>query len=272
MKRAFTLLLLLCASGLAAQTVSDQGLMGVSGVVLFPTSTTFPKAQFRLSAGRMAFTGTGLQGLNVIGFGGGLSSHVEAYLRVHEDQSAPGGSLTSYAYGVKFRLPFALPLVEGLSLWAEDVTADRPAAGQLLPTNLVRTGATALLIQNGVRPQLFLGATFRDHHTEMLGGAGITVAMGHDVQLGAEALYGYAGPGSAQAMVAGSFRVLSGVCLQAGGGYLSVRARGTGIVSLGMSVGTADVDFAPVVEEKRPEFRMPTLEEMEQQSREEEKP
>jgi hypothetical protein len=246
--------------------------MGVSGVVLFPTATTLPKAQFRVSAGRMTYAGDGTSGLNVIGLSGGLSSHVEAYVRVNEDQSGKGGSLISYAYGAKLRLPFPLPLVEGLSLWGESVTADRPAAGELLPTNLLRTGFTTLLVQNGIRPQIFLGATFRDHHTEIMGGGGITVAMGHTLQLGAEALYGYAGPESGQAMATGAFRVFSGVCVQAAGGYLNTRDRGTAVISLGVSIGTADIDFAPVVEEKRPEFKMPTLEEMEQQSREEEKP
>jgi hypothetical protein len=220
----------------------------------------------------MEFLGSGPSGVTVLGISGGLSSHVEAYVRVHEDQSAASGSLTSYGFGAKLRLPFPVPLAEQVSLWGETVSTEAPAGGQLYPTNLVRAGMTTLLVQNGVRPQMFLGLSVGDGRTALLAGTGVTMAAGRSVQLGAEALYGYAGSRSAHLMVSGAVRVLSGVCLQLGGGYLATATRGTPLLSLGLSIGTADIDFAPVVEEKKTEFRMPTLEEMEQQSREEGKP
>jgi hypothetical protein len=272
MRNVLLALAVLVACTAGAQTYSDQGLMGASGIVLFPTSTTSPKAQFRFHAGRMAFLGNGPSGVNVLGMSGGLSSHVEAYVRVNEDQSAPSGSLTSYGFGAKLRLPFPVPFAEQLSLWGETVSTEASPDGQLYPTNLVRAGMTVLLIQNAVRPQMFLGLSAGEGRTAVLTGAGITMAAGRSVQLGAEALYGYAGPRSAHVMLSGAVRLLSGVCLQLGGGYLATSRRGMSLLSLGLSIGTADIDFAPVVEEKKNEFRMPTLEEMEQQSREEGKP
>lgn len=264
-------LLMLAAVGAGAQTYSDQGLTGSSGIILFPTSTIAPKAQFRFQAGRMSFLGGGLSGVNVIGISGGLSSHVEAYVRLHDDQSGSSGAVASYGFGAKLQVPFAIPVVEELSLWGESVTTESLPAGSVYPTDLVRTGVTTLLIRNGVKPQVMVGVTFIDHRTTILGGAGVTFAASRIVQLGAEVLYGYAGSRSIHAMGSGAIRLVSGLCLQVGVGHLSTPERGTGLLSVGLSFGTADVDFAPVVEEKRPDFRMPTLEEMEQDSREEEK-
>jgi hypothetical protein len=268
MKRLL-LLGLLAAQTAVAQTYSDQGLMGASGIVLFPTATISPKAQFRLHGGRMSFLGKGLSGVNVIGLSGGLSSNVEAYLRLAEDQSA--GSLTSYGFGLKFLVPFSMPVVDQVSLWGESVRAEAPAAGQLYPANLVRTGMAVLLSRNGVRPQIFLGVSFQNSHSTTLAGAGVTLALGRRVQLGAEVLSGYAGSRTTHMMGSGAVRVLSGVCVQIGMGYLAMPRTGTALMSVGFSVGSADIDFAPVVEEKRREFKMPTIEEMEQQSGEEEK-
>jgi hypothetical protein len=271
MKTTVCIALLFTAVYAPAQTYSDQGVGGVSGIFVLPTPTIAPKAQFRLIGNQVGFARGSTRGLTTVGIGGGFSSHVEAFVAVGEEQSPMNGALASYAYGGKFLLPFSLPMAKQVALWFESVSSTGIRTGTPYPTNVLRTGASIVPFRNGIRPLLVLGMTIEQHRVAGLFGAGVTQALSHDLQIGGEIVHGYAGKGSTQGVGTVAFRVLPYVCLQIGAGYLGGASVNGAILQAGLAVGTADIDFLPVIVEKRSGFELPTIDEIEQQSREEQK-
>jgi hypothetical protein len=271
MRIATCILLLLVAVNAPAQTYSDQGQTGTSGIFVLPTTTVSPRAQFRVYGGRVSFTRGATRGLNTFGISGGFSSHVEAFVSLSEEQSPMKGALASYAFGGKFLLPFSVPMTSQVALWIESVSSTGIRTGEPYPTNVLRTGASIVPFQNGFRPVLMLGMTIERHRVAGLFGAGVTHAFSHEIQAAAEVVHGYAGHGSTQAVGNIAVKVLPYACLQVGAGYLAGTSGDGAILRMGLSVGTADVDFLPVIVERRTEFQLPTIEEIEQQSREEQK-
>ena len=270
MKTPAAMLLLLCAGTVWGQSFADLGFMGGTGVGVLPTSSISPRAQFRVSGTRLA-TLAGGGGLNIFTVSSGLSTHLEGYFRLVDDQSGRRSALTSFAFGGKLLLPFEVPVVSGAALWGETVTSDNPEDTGLSPDRAVRFGALLLPLQNGVRPSLVLGGVIRSGGVHALVGGGVTVAIGHDLQIGGEIVEGYFGGRSRQGLLTGAVKVLPHVGLQASGGYMRVRDASGWVISLGLAAGSADIDFAPIPAAAKPEFVVPDFDAIEKETKEEKK-
>ena len=254
--------------GSSAQLFTDQGLFSGSGLTVVPTATVIPSTEFRLQYSRVNYLRSGRTGLNVLGLGAGFSSSLEGYMRVSAEQLGARQSLVAYGFGGKFRLPLLLPVVRRLALWAEATTSDQYNSSALYPTDAVRGGVTATFDSNGIHPTIFLGIAKVQNKARPLVGAAVTMAAGNYAQLGLEFVHGYLGLNSAQAAATASLRIFSNISLHASPGYQSMAGVSTWIVSVGISCTTSDIDFHPLIEEKKENgFILPSIEEIEREGK-----
>ena len=99
-----------------------------------------------------------------------------------------------------------------------------------------------------------------------MAGAGVTLAVSHDVQLGAEMIHGYLGRNSAQIGLSGAYRILPNISLHVTPGYMSTTSGSTMTLSLGIACTTAGIDFhSAQAEEKKEEYIVPSFEDIEKQ-------
>jgi hypothetical protein len=258
-------LLLAAASGLRAQTFTSAGMLAGSGLVALPSPLTTPAAQFRLHASRLEYLRGGSGGLNLMALTTGLSPNLEAYVRLASEQAAPGASVIAPGFGGVFTLPFPVPVAGMVGLWAETQQPDREDRTLFMASRATRAGLVVMPLGNGVRPAFTGGVVLTSGTRSAFGGASLTVGLDPAWQAGIEASYGYFGGADGTATATLQTRVFPTVILQASGGVLAGEGVVLPVVSLGVSFTTADVDFLPAPASSGPEFRLPSIEEMERE-------
>jgi hypothetical protein len=264
--RHLTALLLLFSGGtVSGQTFAGAGSMSGSGLVLLPSAAATPASQFRLHATRLEYLSPAAGGANVMVLTSGLSSHLEAYVRIVAEQPSAGSSVLAPGFGGKLLLPVQVPGAGTVGLWGETQQPDRPERQPVLAAKAVRGGVLAMPFQNGVQPTIIAGMANIDGETHPLAGVAVAFPLGHHLQLGVEAVYGYLGEKTGSAAWTMNARIFPHVLLQAGAGAFAQPGSTLLTASFGISFTTSDVDFLPVVKTGEPEFRLPTIEEMERE-------
>lgn len=267
---AVVLLLAAIAAG-QAQLFTDQGLMSGSGMMIVPTTATAPVAEFSLQSARVEFLRPGERGMNVVTFVGGFSSHVEGYLRLTGEQIGMPSSMMSYSFGVKMRSPISLPVAEQHALWLESGSTEQEMQRAVYPPNVFRGGIVLAFGTNGINPVALAGVASVEGNISPLIGGGVTYAAGHDAELGAELLYGYAGSRTLHAVLDAAIRVLPHVSVHAMPGYITSPTASTWLFSIGLSFSTADIDYHPERVSNNGEFVMPSIEDVEREMQGEKK-
>lgn len=254
-----------------AQTFHEAGIASGTGLTFLPTPGVAPVAHWRASFGRIDYTAENLRGMNVLGLGYGLSSNVEGYVRLTSEQLGTISSLNSYGFGFKAALPVDLPVLEASGAWFETSVTEDGRTSPFFPPNATRGGVTMSVGSPAFRALLVGGVNSVEGDASFLAGGGMTWAPWSAVQVGAEALYGYADPTSVHAMADLSVRVISHVVLVVSPGYITTDAADTWTISAGLSLSTAAVDFrpAPAPPGKKDEFTLPSLEDIMKDSSEE---
>jgi hypothetical protein len=256
------------ASGALGQSFSDQGLFSGSGLTLLPTATVAPSSEFRIQYARLSYLRSGGNGSNILTLCSGFSESVEGYARLTGEQFGAPNSEVAYTVGGKFRVPALVPFFGRLALWMEKTQSDAAAPGALLPQDAFRMAAVATLDSNGIHPTALLGFSQFSNESGLLAGVGVTVAAGHDLQLGLEAVHGYLGRKSDQIAGSAAVRVFPNISLHVSPGYITAPAASTWTVSVGISCTTAGIDFHPVIEEtNKNTVIVPSIEEIEREIR-----
>jgi hypothetical protein len=265
------LMLSMYATEGGAQLFTDQGLMSGSGLMIMPTPATAPTAEFGIQTARVEFLRPGERGMNVIGFTGGFSSHMEGYVRVSGEQVGLPSSVISYGFGAKLRSPFTVPAVEHIALWLESGSTEQVKQRAMYPPNVFRAGITASFGTDGINPTALVGLSSVEGAAGLLLGGGVTFAAGHEAQLGAEVVYGYTGTKSVHALVNSSLRVLPNISIHVVPGYVTSEVASTWLFSVGVSFTTTDIDYHPARVSNDDEFVVPSIEDIESQMQGEKK-
>lgn len=269
MRRSYCLatVLFLIIGSSEAQLFTDQGLLSGSGLTVLPTATIAPSMEWRLQYSRVNYLKSSTTGMNIATLSAGLSSTLEAYLRFTGEQSGTFSSQLAHGFGGKFRFPGLVPVVRRLAIWADVTSTDQAISSALFPSDAFRTAVTATFDSNGVHPTALIGVARIGDVSHVLFGGGVTIATGNSSQVGFEFVHGYMGKNSDQLVASGSMRVFPNVSFHASPGYLSTSTVSTWTISFGISCSTSDIDFHPVLEEKREnDFILPTIEEIEKES------
>lgn len=255
-----------------AQPFTENGMASGSGLSYLPTPVTTPMAHWRANYGRVEYLGDGLRGMNVFGLSYGLSTNVEGYLRLTGEQLGTLRSLTAYGFGVKGALPVSLPVVDAAALWFESTTTDEAQVSPFFPANSSRGGLLFSIGGPSLRGVALGGLNAVSGTTLVLAGGGVAWAPGSGTQAGAEILWGYTQQSSLHVSIDLSARVAPHVALLASPGYIRTHSTRTWTLSIGLSVGTADLDFRPtVLTAKESEFKLPSLEDIMKEPSEEKK-
>jgi hypothetical protein len=260
----FVLALVACCAA-PAQTITDQGLLSGSGMSFLPTASLVPLTEFRVQTSRVGYLSGGRSGFTVFGLGVGISTHIEGYLRATAEQTGVNQSQIAYAFGAKARIPVPFPVLRRAALWAERSSSEQFQSGNIFSPEATRIGVLATSDSNGIHPTVLLGFTSIRNLTRPLVGAGVTIAAGSESQVSLEVMHGYFGRKSVVAAAGISHRFFSNVSLNVTPGYLTTPSASTWMISAGISVTTTGIDFHPAMEplQEEPEFRLPTIEEME---------
>ncbi len=258
-----------------AQLFTDQGMMGGSGLTLFPTATSAPASEMQVQYSRVSFLSASPERANIIGLTCGLSSALEGYLHLTSEELQTTTSQMSYGFGAKFRFPGTVPVLRKVALWGESTFSDMNDQNvpTIYPTKANRLGVSASLDSNGFHPSLFFGGNQLKSIVTPMAGAGFTIALGHKAQMGLEGLWGYLEKGSAQAALTGSVRLISNISLRVSPGYLTTTSVKGWMISAGLSFSSADVDYHQVRDDDagKDNFVLPTIDELEAQPQPEKK-
>ncbi len=276
MKNVFyiTLMVILLQGIGHAQEFTDPGLFSGSGLVVLPNATVIPASELRIQFSRSSLLQRNGGNLNLVGVGCGLSSNLEGYLRISgENVGSLSASQVSYSFGGKLRLPILFPYVRHIGLWMESTNSDMDAKTTTFPVDAVRYGVVATFDSNGIHPTALLGMATINNEWSLLVGGGVTFAQTHSTQYGIEIIHGYLDPRSWQFNASASVKAFSNISFLLSPGYVSSRTISSWIVSVGVSVSTADIDFHPAVheEETKDNFVLPSFEDIEKQSSDEKK-
>ncbi len=262
---AILALVMLVASGSAyGQNFMELGLMSGTGVVFMPTGLTSPNAQFRVDISRLGLTSKAGRGMNLVGASVGLSRFVEGYVRYSSEQSGLSQTTDAVGFGGKLTIPIVFPIVKIVSFWGEFSTSQSGDRSRFFPPSYARGAMIVTPFTNGVRPSFLIGVSRRgDESNSLMAGASVVLSPWHKVQFGAEYLHGYMGWHSDQAALNASIRAFSNICLHAGPGYLTRPGTSGWFWTAGLSFHTSDIDFHPVAEPVKQEYKLPTIEELE---------
>ncbi len=258
------LALTMCALA-PAQTITDQGLLSGSGMSFLPTASLIPLTEFRVQTSRVSYLSGGRRGFNIFSVGVGMSTYIEGYARVTAEQTGVIQSQIAYAFGAKARIPVPFPMLRRAALWVERSSTELFLRGNLLTPEATRFGVLATSDSNGIHPTAIAGFTSINGLLRPLVGAGVTIAVGNGSQATIEAMHGYLGRKSFVAAAGFSHRLFSNVSVNVSPGYMTLPGASTWMLSAGISLTTAAIDFHPATEpiQDEPEFRLPTIEEME---------
>jgi hypothetical protein len=256
----------------SGQVFNEAGLTSGTGLTFMPTPALAPLGHWRAHYARVDYLGSQLRGFNVMGFGFGLSHAVEGYVRVSGEQLGTVSSLTSYGFGFKGTLPWALPIVDRLGAWYEAQTTQDEVSSALFPTKGARGGLLAAVGDTTVRTTFLVGVNSRSGAENFLAGAAVIWAPAAAVQVAAEAISGYAGEGTSVAALDVSLRVLSHLVVVASPAYVTTGPMQTWTMSVGICAFTAPVDFRPgAIVARKGDFKLPSLEDIMKDSSEEPK-
>ncbi len=259
-----------CAA--VAQGISENGMVSGSGLVYIPTTGLVPVSHWRSNYARVDYTGAGLRGMNVIGLSCGLSTHIEAYVKLTGEQLGTIASLTSYSFGVKGILPIQLPVLEAAGFWFEDAVSDEIQQSLFFPADAARGGVTVSMGAPAFRGVILAGVNSVGGNALFLSGAGVAWAPGSGTKISFEVLNGYYDQSSFHTAVSLAARVIPHVVLLASPGYIRTSAGETWSMSVGLSVSTADVDFRPsALTSRKDDFKLPSLDDIMKESSEEKK-
>ena len=209
--------------------------------------------------------------MNVIGLSSGFSTNLEGYIRITGEQFGTFSSQLAYGFGGKFRVPALLPVIRRLAFWVETTMSDFEEESAIYAPDALRAGMTTTVDSNGVHPTLFLGFAVMSDRAHAMVGGGVSIAAGHNTQIGIEIMHGYWSLNSSQFTASLSYRAFPNVSLQMVPGYLSTAGISTWTISFGVSCSTVDIDFHPFVEpgDKKDEFTLPSIDELERQTQKE---
>lgn len=264
-------LLILSVCGLVsatAQTFNEQGLMSGSGYVFLPAINVAPISQFRIQAGRLDLLRSGQRGVNVYTMQAGLSSNLEIYLKLTSEQAGMITSLNSFGIGGKLKIPFQPPLFDQAALWVESVSSPISNEQAYLPQNIFRGAILANTEIVGLKPIVLGGISKRVKVIKPLGGVGANFSINNSIKLGGEMMYNYAGQNDVQGLLSVTIRIISNIGLQISTGYTASPTLSSWLLSAGISIGTADIDFTQKLE-KPPPVIVPSFEEMEDSTKKE---
>jgi hypothetical protein len=270
-------ILLLCLAPsvrVAAQTYAAPGTFSGVGLSFIPDTYVAPKAEMRLDMSRLQLVRSSGRGSNNFVLGAGMSSNLEIYMRIIGEQVGSISSATSVAYGGKLLLPMRLPAVRDAALWFEAATSEAAEQSTMLAVPMTRVGLVATTGPNGSHALFLAGVAFNDQSTTALAGFGWVQPFSHAVVASPEAVYGYFGKNSYALILNTAVRVLPYVSIQVSPGYCRSNNFTSALVTLGLSISTAAIDFSTRQEEKqvREGFTLPTIEEMEKEGTQPEKP
>jgi len=239
--------------------------MSGSGIVFAPATAVAPRAQFRIQVGRFDYLRQNLFGFNVVELNGGLSSHLEAYIKLYAEQTGVLASSSSLGVGAKLRMPFRIPVVDDAAVWAESVSSPQIDSLTTLPQNIIRTGIISGFKFWNFQSTLFAGFSKMQSTIEPIGGAGIILPVNNSARIGGELFYNYFGRKDIQGLFTGSVRIFSNVSIQLSAGYTSSKELSSWLMTGGLSIATADLDFHPKTAPPPPPT-VPSIEEMEKLS------
>jgi hypothetical protein len=267
------ILLLAVSDAMKAQAYNELGSMSGSGLVLMPSTAIAPLSQFRVQADRIALADQGGTGMNMFEFSGGFSRLLEGYFRLTNEQLSDVQSLSGIAGGAKLTMPFEVPVLREVALWGESSTTDQVDRSTFFPLRITRTALVATPVSDGFRTSEMIGFTKKvgDSMLEPLIGADATMALGHEAEIGVEWVSGYAGKSSNDILVSGMYRILPFASIHLSPGYTAVADKSSLMFSVGISVNTADIDFKPAEGRAVDQFKMPSLDDIEKETKQENK-
>jgi hypothetical protein len=248
---------------------SEQGMMSGTGLTFLPTVAITPNANFRVHFGRMQLTNE-RRGINVMTMSGGFSSHLEAYLKLSaEQQTQSPFSILSFGFGGKFRIPITLPFVEKIAVWYESSMSEDIRRSEMYPPNITRSGAIVSLDMNTFRIVSLFGACQYKNNVNPLLGGGIVIPVFPSLHLGIEYLRGYSQQSSQLVVANVATKIFSNVGFYINPGYIQLPSRTLWSIVAGFSLTSAEINFLPVTNGNGNGIKIPTIEELEKISQEE---
>lgn len=270
--RVACFIIVMAATAMAQSSFTDLGISGGSGIVIVPTTSVAPSSQLRVNMGRVDFLRSGSKGYNVISVLGGFSTHLETFISMQSEQVGSVRSNISCGIGGKLLLPFRIPAVGTLAIYAETNSSPYSAGDGILPMNINRFCLIAGKPFGIVSPVIIAGAVSQEgaRGYQPMAAIGGTIPLGSQFKLGVEGAYNHFGKREKQGMLTGMVRIFSNVSLQAGGGFIHSEPVSSWLFSAGLSFTTADLDLAPKQISPAKNI-VPSFEEMEKISDEEKK-
>ena len=210
--------------------------------------------------------------MNSFGMTSGLSSNMEFTAKFQSVLAGTSFSPSFVGFGGKIVLPFDLPLNSHFAVWAEIVSNTNENTVALFPSKITRC---ALVMQPGflrqINGNILFGISDMDHTQRMVAGGNASRIIGELVKVGGEFLYNYYDVADQQASMLILVRTHSNVCVQLSPGYLHSPAVSSWMISLGLSVSTAGIEFIQSEKSKDKKDEIPSIDELEKQLRDENK-
>lgn len=241
-KRLFVILII-CNIKAYSQAFTDQGVASGSSIILLPTGSIAPTANFRIQFHHFTFFQK--HSWNSIDITAGLSSHLEFYIKYAAELNQKFMPATTTGFGGKFQFPFDIPYIYRSALWAEYVNSAAFDKFALFPSDLVRFGVVTSLYTNAIEPTLFLGVNRFQSQTRFLGSFGSTYSLSDKAKLGLEFTYGYFGNHDFTSLVSITYKIFSNLSTQLTAGYISATSIKSYTISAGLSLTTGLIDFSP---------------------------
>ena len=249
-------------------TFIEQGVMSGSGFTFFPSATPSPVGDFRIQMGHLQLLGK-QRGLDILTISGGFSTHLETYMKLSSEQQGTPFSLLSFGFGGKFKIPVTLPVIEKITLWTESVTTEEHKTSAINPPAVKRIASIFCMGSYKFRSVGIVGLSETEQNSHPLYGGGFVFSPLHSVQLGVEYLHGYADENSEFIIVNISSKVFDNIGVYVNPGIMNIAQRKVFSLSAGISLTTTALDFLPEAGGNGHQIKIPTFEEIQKQSLEE---
>jgi hypothetical protein len=267
----YLVIIMAAHSVLFGQSINDLGVMGGSGVVMTPTTSVNAVSQFRLDMVHLNFTHAGRNALYGYNLTSGLSPNLEFFAKFQMGETRTSLWQSFTGFGGKLVLPFGLPYLDQAALWGELVSTPLEDSMVFYPATIYRSAFVLRpTLLNSIRANVILGAANSGGENGFLGGLNASIALSQSVKFGAEFIYGYYHKQDKQELLNITYRPISNVCLQLAPGYYQAPEASSWMVSAGITVSTADIDFMPKPKPKET-IVIPSIDDLEKQMNEEKK-
>lgn len=233
----------LISSRIYGQVFTDQGIGSGSSIILLPTGSIAPIANFRIQFHHFTFFKK--HSLNSFDITTGLSSHMEFYIKYAAELNQKFMPATITGFGGKFQFPFHIPYIYRSAIWAEYVNSAAFDKFVLFPSNQARFGIVTSLYTNSFEPTVFIGVNKLQSNTRFLGSLGSTFSVNKKIKLGLEFTYGYFGNHDFTSLMSITYRIFSNLSTQITGGYIVATSLKSYTASAGISLTTGEIDFSP---------------------------